>query len=74
MSLVPRLKNPTVEKQNHYKRSTFEKEQTGLIEMKNLILGIKHIMGLANSRLDTAGEEISKPERGRDSYSHLTNG
>lgn len=75
MSLVPRLGNPTVEKQNHYKRrSTFEKEQTGLMEMKDLILGIKHVMGLANSRLNTAGEEISKPERGRDSYSHLTNG
>ena len=35
----------------------------GLTDMKDLILGIEHLLGMAGGRLDAAGERISKTVR-----------
>lgn len=52
-----------------------EKNQMELIEMKILILRIKNLMVMVNSRLDTARERISKLVRGRSSSPpHWING
>lgn len=63
MSVVPRLGNPTVEQRNYCKRwSEFEEDQLELPEMKNLMLGIKHSMGVVNGRLVTGKESVSQSE------------
>lgn len=63
MSVVPRLGNLTVEQRNYCKRwSEFEEDQLELPEMKNLILGIKNLMGVVNGRLVTGKESVSQSE------------